>query len=148
MRLLKGRYMALVLALHAALADACGYCIEDKVASVYDYSIVTATLERKHQMAFFAIEGALPGDAATGAMLKAVVESTPGVDKGSVRVSIASAALAFGFDPRRTSLAKVISPLDANLARQGLSLALLQVMDRSMVGRRADTTASPEARNR
>lgn len=129
--------LALLLALHASSAGACGYCIEDRVASVYDHEVVTAALARNHRVAFLAIEGPLAHDEGTRAALAALVESTPGVDKGSARVSVGSATLSFGFGPRRASLARVMSSLETALHKKGLSLLPLQVMDRSVIGRRA-----------
>ncbi len=127
---------ALMLALQGATAGACGYCIEDKVASVYDYAVVTKALERSHHVAFFGIDGPLVAGEATQRELAAMVEATGGVDKGSARVSVESAALSFGFDPARTPLAKVIKSLDASLAAKGLSVQPLQVMDRTLTGKK------------
>jgi len=129
-------FVALLLALQATVAGACGHCIEDKVASVYDYAIVTKALQQKHHVAYFAIEGPLVPDASTERALTAMIESTGGVDKGSARVSVESAALSFGFDPRRVPLGKVVKSLEASLAARGLSLLPLQVMDRSLSGKR------------
>jgi hypothetical protein len=127
---------ALMLALQGAAAGACGYCIEDKVAAVYDYAVVTKALGRSHHVAFFGIDGPLVAGKATQRELAAMVEATGGVDKGSARVSVESAALSFGFDPARAPLAKVIKALEASLAAKGLSLLPLQVMDRTLTGKK------------
>ena len=38
-------------------ASACGYCVEDKIASTYDHSVVTRALSQGHHVAFFHIDG-------------------------------------------------------------------------------------------
>lgn len=129
--------VALLLALQVSTAGACGHCIEDKVASVYDHAVVTQALERKHHVAFFAIDGPIPPGERTQRALAAMAEATKGVDKGSVRVSVESAALSFGFDPKRVPLSKVLKSLESSLAAKGLSLLPLQVMDRTLTGSRA-----------
>jgi hypothetical protein len=125
------RVLILVALLAAApLARACGYCVEDKMASVYDHAVVAKALGQKHQVAFFHVEGALAAGEAGKPALLSIVESSPGVDKGSARVSTESASLAVAFDPRRTSVMALQKELERNLAARKLSLMLLQVMDR------------------
>ena len=110
-------------------AAACGICIEDKIATVYDHAIVTQAFGRKHHVAFFLIDGALvPGDA-TRRAIEALAESADGVDKGSARVSVESASLSVAFDPRRTPLAAVHRALEKKLAAKKLSLMPVRVMD-------------------
>jgi hypothetical protein len=119
----------LLLALHGLSAIACGHCIEDKVAAVYDYAVVMKALERKHHVAFFAIDGPLVADEAAYRAITAILASARGVDKGSARVSVESASLSFGFDPKRTRLVEVQRALETRLAPKQLSLLPLQVMD-------------------
>lgn len=118
----------LLLALQGTAA-ACGYCVEDKIATVYDHAIVTHALGRKHHVAFFAIDGTLaPGDD-TRRAIEAIAESAHGVDKGSARVSVESASLSVAFDPQRTPLAAVHRALEQKLAAKKLSLLPVRVMD-------------------
>src|SRR5215213_9019935 len=80
--------LALLLALVTPTALACGHCVEDKIASTYDHAVITLALAQKHHVAFFHIDGPIvPGDAARKSM-EQMAESTPGVDKGSVRVAL------------------------------------------------------------
>ncbi len=122
-----------LIALLSAVATgalACGYCVEDKMAAVYDHAAVTRALGQKHHVAFFHIDGLLvPGDA-TKRTVEAIAESSPGADKGSARVSVESASLAIAFDPRLTPLAALQKDIERRLATKKLSLMLLQVMDR------------------
>lgn len=120
----------LVLACSAPAALACGYCVEDKMAAAYDHAVVKRALAQKHHVAFFHIEGTLaPGDG-TKRALEALADSVTGVDKGSARVSVESAAIALAFDPLRSPVAALQIALERKLASRKVSLMLLQVMDR------------------
>jgi hypothetical protein len=110
-------------------AAACGICIEDKIATVYDHAIVTQAFGRKHHVAFFLIDGPLaPGDG-TRRALEALAESAHGVDRGSARVSVDSASLSVAFDPRRAPLAAVQKALEQRLAAKKLSLMPMRVLE-------------------
>ena len=88
-------------------AAACGYCVEDKMAAVYDHAAFTRALAQKHHVAFFHIEGALVPGAATKHALERLANGASGVDPGTPRVSPESAALSVAFDPQRTSVASL-----------------------------------------
>ncbi|HET7199920.1 MAG TPA: hypothetical protein VFI80_03800 [Burkholderiales bacterium] len=103
-------------------AFACGYCVEDKIAAVYDYAALTQAHARKHTVVYFAIDGAIRDSASS---LKTMVERTKGVEKGSARVSVEARALAVTFDPRRTALPALQSGLEKALKPRGLELLLL-----------------------
>jgi hypothetical protein len=124
---------AIVLAALVALSQhalGCGYCVEDKLAAVYDHATVTRALAQNHQVAFFHLEGELaPGPAAKRA-LEALANGVPGVDRGSARVSPESAALSVAFDPQRVSAAALQDALERKLAAGRKTLMLLRVMDR------------------
>lgn len=120
---------ALLLALQATAALACGYCIEDKIAAVYDHAIVTRALGQKHQVVFFAIDGMLAPGPGTQRAIQALVESAGAADKGSARVSVEAAVLSVAFDPRRISFAAMQKALERKLAAKKLTLLPLRVMD-------------------
>jgi hypothetical protein len=109
---------------------ACGYCVEDKMAAVYDHAIVTRALAQKHQVAFFHIEGELAPWPATKRALEGLANDLPGADRGSARVSPESAALSVAFNPQRVSAAALQAALERKLAAGRKTLMLLQVMDR------------------
>jgi hypothetical protein len=119
----------LLLALHGTAAIACGHCIEDKVAAVYDHAILMKAFSQKHHVAFFAINGTLAASVGTRRSIKAIAESAYGVDKGSARVSVESASLSVAFDPQRVSVAALQRALEQKLAATKLSLLPLRVMD-------------------
>ena len=112
----------------AGAVQACGYCVEDKIAGVYDHAVVTQAIGRKHGVVFFAIDGKLkPGDA-TRRRIEVLAASAPGVDRGSVRLSMEAAMLAVAFDPRHVPLAQLHGILERRLAGHGLSLMALRVL--------------------
>ena len=121
----------LLCALLAASAGAlaCGYCVEDKIASTYDHAAVTRALAAKHHVVFFHIDGPAVQDAATARALSAAAQSVPGVDRDSVRVKVETLTLSLAFDPRRIPLAKLQSALDRKLAARKLALMPLRVME-------------------
>ncbi len=119
----------LVLALHAPGAFACGYCVEDKVASVYDHAVVTRSLAQKHHVVFFHIDGSLVPGEATRRALETLAESTPGVDRGSARVSVDTATLSVAFDPARSPMVAVQAALDRKLAARKLAVMPLRIID-------------------
>jgi len=121
--------LAALLTLTGA-AQACGYCVEDKMAAAYDHAVVTRALAQKHKIAFFHIDGVLVSGDATKQALEAIAGAAAGADRGSVRVSVASASLSVAFDPQRTTLGALHKDLERRLAARKLSLMLLQVMDR------------------
>lgn len=114
--------LAFLNALFAGEALACGYCVEDKIAAVYDHAAVSEAAARRQSVAYFAIDGGIRG---TREHLLKTVASVPAVQKGSARVSVESGSLAIVFDPRRASLAVVQRALEERLRPLGLSLLLL-----------------------
>ena len=104
----------------------CGYCVEDKIAAVYDHAALAQAQARKLTTVYFAIDGAIRAPAST---LKTMLERTKGVQKGSARLSVESAALAVTFDPKLTSLPAVQSALEKALRPRGLELLLLDTKE-------------------
>jgi copper chaperone CopZ len=116
------RFSGVTLIFLASNAMACGYCVEDKIAAVYDHAAVTQARAQKHTTVYFAIDGAIRDSASS---LKSALERTKGVEKGSARVSVEAQALAVTFDPRRTALPALQSALEKALKPRGLELLLL-----------------------
>ena len=125
----RGVVIALIIAGLASSACACGYCIEDKIAAVYDHAVVTRAVSQHHRVVFFALEGKISAGEESRRTLEAIVESVAGVDKGSARVSVAAAALSAAFNPQRAPFASMERSLSRKLAPRGLSVAILRVMD-------------------
>ena len=121
---------ALLALLVSSKALACGVCVEDKIAAVYDHAAVHQALAAKRTVVFFHIDGKLIADERTRRSISGIARATPGVDAASVRVSCELASLALAFDGKRTSLVKVQQSLEKRLSAQGLSLLAMQVRDR------------------
>ena len=98
-----------------------------RIAAVYDPAIVARALDRRHNVAFFAIDGKLAPR--TRRTIEAIAESTFGVDKGSARVSVKTASLSLAFDPGRVAFAAIQSILDRKLAAIRLSLLPMRVLE-------------------
>ncbi len=118
--------VGLLATLATAAALACGHCVEDRIAAVYDHALVQRTLAGKHQIAYFAWDGALARDDALRRKLLALAEAVPGVDKGGVRVSLEPAAIAVAFDPRRGDGAAIGAALQKKLRALSVEIVPLQ----------------------
>lgn len=121
-----------LLALGPALgaeAIACGYCVEDRVAAVYDHAVVVGALDRRHPVVFLGIEGTLAAGEGERKAIEGVLRGVRGVDSGSLRVSLTGAAFSFAYDPRRAGLGVVMGGFERRLAAKGLGLSLLRVID-------------------
>lgn len=111
-------------------ALACGYCIEDKIASVYDQAAINRALSQKHLVVFFALDGPLTVTSMEKKILESLATSVPGVDPGSAKVSLDTAALSLSINTSEKSLASVERALQGKLLRKGLSLQFLRIMDK------------------
>ena len=120
--------VAAVLAAAAGTASACGYCIEDRVAAVYDHEAVEGALARHRNVAFFGIDGDVAVTEASRRALVSAVENAGGV-KGTARVALDNAALSVAYDPGRTSLASLAAAANKPLAAKGLALSPLRLID-------------------
>ena len=107
-------------------ALACGHCVEDKIAAAYDHAVIVRAIDRKHEVAFLSIEGALAASQARA--VARAVESTAGVDRGSVRVSIENGAVSFAFDPSRATLDSIVGSVRGKLAAKGAGVSVLRVV--------------------
>jgi hypothetical protein len=110
-------------------ALACGFCVEDKIAAVYDHALLTQALARGHHVAFFAIDGALDANSAQKSGIERAAAKAAGVDAKSIRVSVESAALSASFDPARISVEQLRQSLQKALVLKNLSLQLLRVTE-------------------
>lgn len=119
----------LIPTLHGSAALACGHCVEDKIAAVYDHALIMQALAQKQQIAFFAFDGNFPADEMTRKSIEALAKSVQGIEKNSVRVSVELGALCLVFDPRRQSFAAIQSSLEKKLMEKKLTLLLIKIVD-------------------
>jgi hypothetical protein len=122
-----------VLGLVVAVPDstrACGQCVEDKVAATYDAAVRASAARIAHVVVFTEVRGPAAGaPPAVRDFLLRTLATTPGVDPGTVRVSLEPPAAAFACDPRRHPPAALLSAANARLAGRRLSLALIKIDD-------------------
>ena len=121
-----GAGLALLAIFGTGPALACGHCVEDRNASVYDHVLVQRTLASNHRIAYFAWDGPLARNPAARRQLLVRVEATAGVDQGSARVSMEPEAIAVAFDPRRSDATAIEAALRSKLAPLKVSLVPLQ----------------------
>lgn len=121
-----GGFVVSLAMLGAGAALACGYCVEDRIAAVYDHALSQRTLQGRQQLAYFAWDGPLARNEAARQKMLALGEAVPGVSQGSVRVSMEPAAIAVAFDPRRSSSASIAAALQKKLGLLKVSLVPLQ----------------------
>ena len=121
--------IASLLLFTATTASACGHCVEDRIAAVYDHTLVKRTVVGKFQIVYFAWDGPLPRDEATRKRILALGEAVTGVATGSVRVAMEPAAIAVAFDPRRSSAAAIAAALQKKL--QPLKVGIVPLLARA-----------------
>ena len=67
---------------------ACGYCLQDRIASVYDHVLVAKTKQLNQKMLYLVWDGPAARDETTKRHLLAIVSRIRGVTKDSVRVAL------------------------------------------------------------
>ena len=110
----------------APAAMACGHCVEDRIAAVYDHALVKQAAARKQQVAYFAWEGPVARSEAVRAKMLALADNARGVEKRTARVSMEPAAIAVVFDPQKMKPAQVETSLRQQLRALKISLTPLE----------------------
>jgi hypothetical protein len=125
-RRILARAAALALGATALPSPACGICIEDRVAAVYDQPAVDRAVAHRQEIAFFSLNGSLE---ATPQTRRAVIEALDraGV-KGTARVSLESASASVAYDPARASPASLAAAGGRALASRAITLEALRVI--------------------
>jgi hypothetical protein len=107
---------------------ACNACLEDKIAATYDWQVVTSAEHRGHTVVFLALVGpARPGDEALARRIARGVSATPGVDAGTVRVSLAPPAVSFAGDLHRHRVTDLVSSMSEHLEPAGFRLTVVRI---------------------
>ncbi|HET9952375.1 MAG TPA: hypothetical protein VFS09_11345, partial [Candidatus Eisenbacteria bacterium] len=115
--------VALSVLTQAPSARACMICDQDKVAATYDFAVVSAAAARHHRMLFGAVEGPVkPDDPALARRLRSALGRVRGVDAGTVRVSLAPAAISLAWNPVRTTETELLAAVRAALRPAKLGL--------------------------
>ena len=111
------------LMLHAGLAQACGVCVEDKVAATYDYAVVQRAAAQGQVVVFCEIVG--PVDAAR---IRQAARKVRGLDTSTVRVSEIPAAISFVVDIKKQSPQSAAGAVQQGLAK-GIEVKVLRLAD-------------------
>jgi hypothetical protein len=119
--------LALLLALGSAASFACGYCVEDRIAAVYDHALLQRSLASQHPVLFFAWDGPITRNDASRLKIMALAAAVTGVDKDSTRVSVEPASLALAFDPRQSNATAIEAALQKRLGSLKITIVRLQV---------------------
>ncbi|KIF81450.1 hypothetical protein [Noviherbaspirillum autotrophicum] len=126
------RTLAKALCLVAALAGAgpagaCGVCIDDKVAAVYDHEQVTRALNKGRVVVVCELTGAQEGGQ-LARQAGRTAQQLRGVEPGSVRAAPELPVLSFVLDPGAQSPETAVDGLRQRLRQQGITPTLLKVL--------------------
>lgn len=113
--------------LGSAASFACGYCVEDRIAAVYDHALLQRSLASRHPVLFFAWDGPVTRNEAARQKILAIAAAVAGVDKDSTRVSVEPASMALAFDPQQSNATAVEAALQKKLGSLRISVVRLQV---------------------
>ena len=120
--------LASLLLMSTSSAIACGHCIEDKVAAVYDHAIVVKAVHEKHVVAFFGIEGPLVVNNISKQEIQKIIGSINGVDPNTSRISLETGSISLAYNPTLLSYPVLLDSLDKKLKVKKLSVFPLQVL--------------------
>ena len=120
--------LASLLLMSTSPVIACGHCIEDKVAAVYDHTVVAKAVHEKHIVAFFGIEGSLVVNTASKQEIQKIMSSINGVDPSTSRISLETGSISLAFNPALLSYPALLTSLDKKLKLKKLSVFPLEVI--------------------
>lgn len=128
------RSLVLAVALLAATAAtppawACGHCVEDRVAAVYDYQVELRAGRDHLQIAYLGIDGARAESEAARVAVAAALRDAPRVEQDTLRTSATPAAASFAWRGSREDLRGEVQRLNARLSGSGLRAELLRTWD-------------------
>ena len=120
--------LACAMACLTPVAMACGHCMEDRVASVYDHALVEHSKKSKQLMMYLVWDGPVDRTAATRQWLLKALGGVPGVTAKSVRVSLDPPTMALAYDPVHTSSADLEKAIQGKLSAKGLTASALPML--------------------
>lgn len=124
----KASILAAALSCIAGAALACGVCIDDKVAAVYDHAQVQRALGKGKVVVVCELTGAQDAGTLTRQAGRAA-QGLPGVEPGSVRASHELPVLSFVLDPAAQTPAAAVAGLRQRLQPSGVTPTLLKVLE-------------------
>jgi hypothetical protein len=121
--------LALVIAtLRMSAAQACNLCIEDKIAATYDWQLAQRAARAGHVVVFAEIHGPVRSDDdGLQRDLAKRLSALPGVDPGSVRISLAPPAASFACAPGGQTPRRLVAAVSKAIAPRGLWASLIRV---------------------
>jgi hypothetical protein len=113
----------------ARTASACGVCIEDRVAAVYDYQIEQEAARQGMSIVYLAVEGPRAESTAAATAVAAALRADPITLADSVRTSVSPAAASVTWRGDTRGLQAALRSANERLAPSGLKLELLRTWD-------------------
>jgi hypothetical protein len=114
---------AVLLAVAALPAAACGACDEDKIAATYDHAVVQRAAAARKLVVFCAVQG--PHHSLERA--RTAARRTSGVDVTSVRTSSQPPTLSFAVDSRKRTVEGAVAALQRG-APAGTRISIVRVL--------------------
>jgi hypothetical protein len=124
-----GPLVAALLAALSATAFACGHCIEDRVAAVYDYQVERQADRERLRIAYVGVTGARAEGQATADRVAAALRDIPAAAKETIRTSASPAAASFAWRGDDAVLRDTIQTVNRQLAPSGIKLEILRTWD-------------------
>ena len=104
---------------------ACGYCLQDRIASVYDHVLVAKTKQLNQKMLYLVWDGPAARDETTKRHLLAIVSRIRGVTKDSVRVAFEPPTIGLAYQPSIISRDLIESLLLKELRAMNIVVSVL-----------------------
>jgi len=120
-------FVVAALGVTARTAGACGHCVEDHVAAVYDYGMQQQAGRAGLEIAYLGIEGSRAESPRAAALVGDALRGSRLIAAGTVRTSFAPPAAAFAWSGGDPALRAILESIRATLADNGLHLELLRV---------------------
>jgi len=124
-RLLSHWITANLLLLLSFSALACGYCLQDRIASVYDHVLVTQTRQLNQKMLYLVWDGPAYHDEKTRRTLIEITSRIKGVTKGSVRISLEPPTIGLAYQPLSISSEQIETVLLQKLRAKKIVVSVL-----------------------
>jgi hypothetical protein len=126
---MKHSLFVLMLALLAQRALGCEICVEDQIAATYDYGVLVKAEAAGRNVLFAALRGDTASAPRSEAIVRHAISTLSGVDRSSIRLSAVPSAASFAWDPKRYDSGAILRAVNAKLAKSGLSLVALRIID-------------------
>ena len=121
------RIITAALAMTSGVALACGVCIDDKVAAVYDHAVMQQAVKAGKLVVYCELHGPFAVQALAPRARRAV-QALQGIDQATVRTSDDLPVISFVVDPARQRPEAVVAALRERLAADKIVPTLLKVM--------------------